>query len=169
MDMQQVLQQVKNDPQMVQRVMQSPDGQKLMQLLTSADGGSTLGQAATAASSGNTAQMVAMLKKITQSLAGRTAVFELLPMSCAEIRKTATGTPLDDLLFSGFYPAICSGRNMPKFLYPAYVKTYLDKGTRFAANQGYDAVSYIYPVPSASARYSKPRNWPTKSVSVPTR
>lgn len=34
---------------------------------------------------------------------------------------------------------------MPKFLYPAYVKTYLDKGTRFAANQGYDAVSYIYP------------------------
>lgn len=33
----------------------------------------------------------AMLKKITQSLAGRTAVFELLPMSCAEIRKTATG------------------------------------------------------------------------------
>ena len=87
----------------------------------------------------------AMLKKITQSLARRTAVFELLPMSCAEIRKTATGTPLDDLLFSGFYPAICSGRNMPKFLYPAYVKTYLDKGTRFAANQGYDAVSYIYP------------------------
>lgn len=33
----------------------------------------------------------AMLKKITQSLARRTAVFELLPMSCAEIRKTATG------------------------------------------------------------------------------
>lgn len=33
----------------------------------------------------------AMLKKITQSLARRTAVFELLPRSCAEIRKTATG------------------------------------------------------------------------------
>ena len=49
MDIQQVLQQVKNDPQMVQRVMQSPDGQKLMQLLTSADGGNTLNQAATAA------------------------------------------------------------------------------------------------------------------------
>ena len=68
--MQQVLQQVKNDPQMVQRVMQSLDGQKLMQLLTSADGGSTLSQAATAASSGNTAQMVAMLKKIIQSPEG---------------------------------------------------------------------------------------------------
>ena len=70
MEMQQVLQQVKNDPQMVQRVMHSPDGQKLMQLLTSADGGSTLSQAATAASSGNTAQMVAMLKKIIQSPEG---------------------------------------------------------------------------------------------------
>ena len=36
--MQQVLQQVKNDPQMVQRVMQSPDGQKLMQLLAKEKG-----------------------------------------------------------------------------------------------------------------------------------
>ena len=34
---------------------------------------------------------------------------------------------------------------MPEFLYPAYVKTYLDKGTRFAANQGYDAVAYAHP------------------------
>ena len=36
--LQQVLQQVKNDPGMVQRIMQSPDGQKLMQLLTGSDG-----------------------------------------------------------------------------------------------------------------------------------
>ena len=77
MDMQQVLQQVKNDPQTVQRVMQSPDGQKLMQLLTSADGGSTLSQAATAASSGNTAQMVAMLKKIIQSPEGSALINRL--------------------------------------------------------------------------------------------
>ena len=70
MDMQQVLQQVKNDPQMVQRVMQSPDGQKLMQLLTSSDNGAGLGHAAASAGSGNTAQMVAMLKKIIQSPEG---------------------------------------------------------------------------------------------------
>ena len=68
--MQQVLQQVKNDPQMVQRVMQSPDGQKLMQLLTSSDNGAGLGHAAASAGSGNTAQMVAMLKKIIQSPEG---------------------------------------------------------------------------------------------------
>ena len=29
-----------------------------------------------------------------------------------------------------FYPAIYSGRNIPKFLYPAYMKTYLDKDVR---------------------------------------
>ena len=72
----------------------------------------------------------AMLKKVTQSLAGRTAVFELLPMSYSEIREIAADTPLDHLLFNGFYPAIYSGRNVPKFLYPAYMKTYLDKDVR---------------------------------------
>ena len=72
----------------------------------------------------------AMLKKVSQSLAGRTAVFELLPLSYSEVRETVTDTPLDHLLFNGFYPAIYSGRNVPKFLYPAYMKTYLDKDVR---------------------------------------
>lgn len=72
----------------------------------------------------------AMLRKVTQSLAGRTAVFELLPMSYSEIRDMVTDTPLDQLLFGGFYPAIHSGRNVPKFFYPAYMKTYLDKDVR---------------------------------------
>ena len=49
MDIQQVLQRVKNDPQMVQRIMSSPDGQKLMQMLTGSDGGNSLNQATTAA------------------------------------------------------------------------------------------------------------------------
>lgn len=72
----------------------------------------------------------AMLKKVTQSLAGRTAVFELLPMSYSEIRESAANMPLDDLLLNGFYPAIHSGRNVSKFLYPAYIKTYLDRDVR---------------------------------------
>lgn len=49
----------------------------------------------------------AMLKKITQSLARRTAVFELLPMVLRRNTENShRGTPIDDLLFSGFYPAI---------------------------------------------------------------
>ena len=72
----------------------------------------------------------AMLKKVSQSLAGRTAVFELLPLSYSEIRNQAESKSLDDLLFEGFYPAIYSGRNIPEFLYPSYIKTYLDKDVR---------------------------------------
>ena len=72
----------------------------------------------------------AMLRKVAQSLAGRTAVFELLPLSYSEIRDRAEDKPLDDLLFEGFYPAIYAERNIPKFLYPSYIKTYLDKDVR---------------------------------------
>lgn len=72
----------------------------------------------------------AMLKKVTQSLAGRTAVFELMPLSYSEIRDMSEDTPLDRLLFNGFYPAVCSGRNVPEYMYPAYLKTYLDRDVR---------------------------------------
>lgn len=77
MDMQQLMQQVKNDPQMVQRVMQSPDGQKLMQMLTSPDNGAGLDHAAARAGSGNTAQMVAMLKKVMQTSEGAALIDRL--------------------------------------------------------------------------------------------
>ena len=72
----------------------------------------------------------AMLKRITQSLAGRTAVFELMPLSYSETKDLTADVPLDKLLFNGFYPAIYSGRNVPEFLYPAYMKTYLDRDVR---------------------------------------
>lgn len=72
----------------------------------------------------------AMLKKVTQSLAGRTAVFELLPFSYSETKKLSKNQSTDDLLFNGFYPAIYADKNIPKFLYPNYVKTYLEKDVR---------------------------------------
>ncbi len=72
-----------------------------------------------------------MLKKVVQSLAGRTAVFELLPLSYSEIRPLVAGNALDELLFDGFYPAIHAGQKVPPNLfYPSYVKTYLDKDVR---------------------------------------
>lgn len=72
----------------------------------------------------------AMLKRVTQSLAGRTAVFELMPLSYSETKDLTADVPLDKLLFNGFYPAIYSGRNVPEFLYPTYMKTYLDRDVR---------------------------------------
>ena len=72
----------------------------------------------------------AMLKRVTQSLAGRTAVFELMPLSYSETKDLTADVPLDKLLFNGFYPAIYSGHNVAKFLYPAYMKTYLERDVR---------------------------------------
>jgi predicted AAA+ superfamily ATPase len=71
-----------------------------------------------------------MLKTITQSLSGRTAIFELLPMSYSEVRATAYSKSLDELLFDGFYPAIYAQKNIASYLYPNYVKTYLERDVR---------------------------------------
>ncbi len=71
-----------------------------------------------------------MLKNVTQSLAGRTAVFELMPLSYSEIIQSVTSKSLDNLLFDGFYPAIYAKKNKAEYLYPAYIKTYLEKDVR---------------------------------------
>ena len=71
-----------------------------------------------------------LLKNVTQSLAGRTAIFELLPLSLTEIADLKKEDGIDSLLYRGFYPAIWSGKNIPRLLYPNYVKTYLERDVR---------------------------------------
>lgn len=71
-----------------------------------------------------------LLKNVTQSLAGRTAIFELLPLSLNEISGIDDGYVTDALLYNGFYPAIWSGKNIPKLMYPNYIKTYLERDVR---------------------------------------
>ncbi|MBF0650815.1 ATP-binding protein [Dysgonomonas sp. GY75] len=72
----------------------------------------------------------AMLKTVSQSLAGRTAIFELLPLSYNEAAGRAYGKTPDELLFDGFFPAIYAGKNTPSLLYPNYVRTYLERDVR---------------------------------------
>ncbi len=77
----------------------------------------------------------ALLKKVSQSLAGRSGVFELMPLSAAEAKNGGVDvTDVDTLLYNGLYPAVCSGRNIPKFLYPSYIKTYLERDVRDLLN-----------------------------------
>jgi len=71
-----------------------------------------------------------VIKKITQSLAGRTGVLELLPLSYNEVKTEADKKPLDEVLLTGFYPALYSGKNIPGLFYPSYVKTYLERDVR---------------------------------------
>ena len=71
-----------------------------------------------------------LLKNITQTLAGRTALFELLPFQYEEIKDLAEDDSVDDLMYKGFYPGIWSGKNIPSLFYPNYVKTYLERDLR---------------------------------------
>jgi predicted AAA+ superfamily ATPase len=72
----------------------------------------------------------ALLRSVTQSLAGRVGMFELLPMAFSEVRGMMAGYSLDEILFNGLYPAICSKKNVARFLYPSYIKTYLERDVR---------------------------------------
>ena len=67
---------------------------------------------------------------ITQSLAGRTAVLELFPLTIGEIEGIAETDDADHLMFQGFYPAIHAGDNIPRLFYPAYLRTYLERDVR---------------------------------------
>lgn len=72
----------------------------------------------------------ALLHSVTQSLAGRSAVFELLPLSLNEINNLSVDESTDTILYKGFYPAIWSGKNIARMLYPNYTKTYLERDVR---------------------------------------
>lgn len=71
-----------------------------------------------------------LLHSVTQSLAGRSAVFELLPLSLHEISDIDAADSLDRIMYNGFYPAIWSGKNLPRLLYPNYVMTYIERDVR---------------------------------------
>lgn len=75
-----------------------------------------------------------LLKSMTQSLAGRSGVFELMPMSLSEVTPLAQELSLDALLYRGLFPAVCTGRNIARYLYPAYIKTYIERDVRLLTN-----------------------------------
>lgn len=71
-----------------------------------------------------------LISQVTQSLAGRTAIFELLPLALDEISEPSSEMMLDSIMYNGFYPAIWSGKNIAKLLYPNYLKTYIERDVR---------------------------------------
>ena len=71
-----------------------------------------------------------VMKSVTQSLSGRTAVFELMPFSLGEVMSQMEGMTLDKLMFNGLYPAVWSKGQEPELMYPNYVKTYLERDVR---------------------------------------
>ena len=75
-----------------------------------------------------------VMKGVSESLAGRSGVYELMPMSFSETREISARKDMESLLFDGFYPAVCAGKNIASVYYPSYVRTYLEKDVRNLLN-----------------------------------
>jgi predicted AAA+ superfamily ATPase len=70
-----------------------------------------------------------LLNTISQSLAGRTAILKLLPLSLEEIRSVKQ-LPTDEIMYRGFYPAIHADGLNPTKAYRNYYETYLERDMR---------------------------------------
>ena len=72
-----------------------------------------------------------LLEKITQSLAGRVAIFNLLPLSFGELSKSIQNKMnATKLMYKGLYPKLYSSNADIEFWYKNYINTYLEKDVR---------------------------------------
>lgn len=75
----------------------------------------------------------ALLESITQSLAGRAALYTLLPMALDELGDYVS-LSTDELLFNGFYPSVVTGSRPADLFYPNYYSTYIERDVRQLKN-----------------------------------
>lgn len=73
-------------------------------------------------------------ESIAQSLAGRTAILKLLPLSISELKDQQFNFSLDDYLFHGMYPRIYKDALNPTTFYRDYVQTYVERDVRKMLN-----------------------------------
>lgn len=87
-------------------------------------------------------QNLALLDSVSQSLAGRTEVFQLLPLTWEEItRFDRCPADLDEALLSGGYPRIFDRDLKPSRWLRSYAGTYLERDVRSISNIG-DLVAF---------------------------
>ena len=76
-----------------------------------------------------------LLEKITQSLAGRVALLELLPLSLHELKSVQLlPSKMEDMLFKGNYPRIYQHAVNPTDWYRNYIQTYIERDVRQIKN-----------------------------------
>ena len=71
---------------------------------------------------------------ISQSLAGRTALLRLLPLSLAELKGAGIEISRDDVLFKGFMPRLYHEDIRPGTLYSEYFQNYIERDLRQLAS-----------------------------------
>ncbi len=71
---------------------------------------------------------------ITQSLAGRTALLDLLPLTIRELEQNNITMTTDEYLLNGFYPAIHYKKLNPTVANRNYIRTYIERDVRQLIN-----------------------------------
>ena len=71
---------------------------------------------------------------ITQSLAGRTAILNLFPLSIAELNQSGLDASLDEFTFKGLYPKLYDVDIDPTTYYRNYFHTYVERDVRQLIN-----------------------------------
>ncbi len=79
-------------------------------------------------------QNFSLMRGVTQSLAGRTALVTLLPLSLTEIKGLIREQSLDETMWKGFYPKIYSSKVLPTDELSFYIQTYLERDIREVEN-----------------------------------
>ena len=72
----------------------------------------------------------ALMEKITQSLAGRAALFTLLPFSFKEVPDYVKVSSSNDLMYRGFYPGVIVKGIKSDLFYSNYYATYVERDAR---------------------------------------
>ncbi len=78
-----------------------------------------------------------LLEKITQSLAGRVAIFQLLPFSLEELQGTDYDhSNLLGYMQQGMFPRVYDQQVPPEVFYPSYIQSYIERDVRQVQNIG---------------------------------
>lgn len=76
-----------------------------------------------------------LLESISQSLAGRTAILKLLPLSLEELKASEHAVPsFEKAILTGGYPRIFDSGISPVDFYPHYIQTYVERDVRQVKN-----------------------------------
>jgi hypothetical protein len=75
-----------------------------------------------------------LVQKITQSLAGRTAILSLLPLSLSELSENDRQKDLTEIMFRGLYPAVWAKNIPPQDVYRQYFSTYIQRDIQQVIN-----------------------------------
>jgi len=75
-----------------------------------------------------------LLRSVSQSLAGRSALFTLLPFSFGEMDKSQLANPIETIMWRGQYPGVVAEDIPPYIFYRNYYNTYVERDLRELLN-----------------------------------